>query len=86
MKRIEIPDDIVERLKFFCEKQNLGMASIGYKDTLYVIIIGARELGPDQASLLASHILIGGVLTNQFNDMNDDAVKIQEDEKGGTVQ
>jgi hypothetical protein len=65
------PNDVIERLKIFCEENNLGLSQISL-NSCCVLIMGVAELSPDQASLIAAHALISGILDGTWNSANEE--------------
>lgn len=77
---ISIPDELIERLKFYCLNNDLGMSAI-VTDHFAVVVIGSDTLSPNQIHLAAAHTLITGVLNGEWNEANTEASKEQENEE-----
>ena len=69
-----IPPDLIERLKLFCESDNLGMTIIGNQEhNVHAIILGDRAYGPNEAMILMAQTLINGIVTDVFRQLNAQA-------------
>ena len=56
------------------------MATVGVKnDNLTLIIMARRTLSPDQASIIAAHMLLSGVISGGFTE--DNLQRSEEEEK-----
>lgn len=69
---IKIPDELIEKLKLFCEEYSLGMITIGYRDDLVVILMGKADIGINDSAVLASHVLLGGVISGGLSNVNEE--------------
>ena len=69
-EQIRLPENIIQQIIFWAEHNNLGISQIG-TDELCLLIVGKKEIGVNTVSLLASHLLIGGVLGGQWDRAND---------------
>lgn len=78
---MQIPEEIIERLKMFCEENNLGMVQIGsYTKGIHILMIGSVDYSPDQAAILSAAMLLEGVCTGSFMDGND-ITKLAQEQK-----
>jgi hypothetical protein len=70
LKLIVLPQEIVERLKFLCEAENLGM-SLHANELFNVILIGRVEAGLNTIHLMAANLLISSVLSGSLELGNE---------------
>jgi len=77
-----LPDDIIQRIVLFCESENLGLAQIGSnKEKIHILMIGSKDYSPDQVAILCASMLLEGVITGGFIDINNDALQKQKGDK-----
>lgn len=77
-----IPPEIIERLKLFCEENNLGMTIMGSREfNIHTIILGSRDLGPNEAMLVVASTLLQGIVQGVIYEANNQAVKDEEASK-----
>ena len=67
---ISVPQEIVERIKFFCESEGLGMAEVTGPEFV-IFMIGNNNLSPDQVSLLAAYSLLKGIIFGNLTKENE---------------
>lgn len=72
-----LPEDIMQRLIMHCQKNDIGLAQIG-TERVTIIIMGRRDLSPDQASIMACHLLLSGVLSGGFAEDNRKRIEDEE--------
>lgn len=72
--QIRIPENIIQQIIFWAESEGLGVSQLGNEDVC-LLSIGRSELGANTASLIAAHILIGGVLSDAWNAANEAALE-----------
>lgn len=67
----ELPKSIVDQILLHCEINGIAMASVGSKNgAVFMLLFGERELTPDEASIIAAHMLLTGVLSRKFAEDN----------------
>lgn len=76
-----LPAEVLEKLKFHCESNRLGMMMIAHK-TFTFILMGDAQLGPDQTSLLAASALLQGLINGAWSKENEKELLAQMDESG----
>lgn len=68
---IQVPDDILQQLIAYCQENDIAMATVGVKnDNLTLLIMARKTLTPDQASIIAAHMLLSGVISGGFTEDN----------------
>jgi len=76
---INIPDDIMQQIIEYCRINEIAIATVGNPEVgVSMILFGERSLSPDEASIIAAHMLLTGVLTREFDERNR---KLVEKEK-----
>ncbi len=77
---MQIPPELIERLKLFCEEANLGMTIIGNGQfNVHAIILGSRDYGPNEAALLTANTLINGIVSGMLETLNQQANAAEAD-------
>lgn len=80
MTIIRIPDEILQRLVMYCQANDVAMAQIGSDEFgVQMILLGQRGMSPDQAAIIAAHMLLNGIVTGGFTE--DNAKKKEEEKK-----
>lgn len=69
----EIPQELIEALKFFCNHYGYGMATI-QGPMFTALVFAPGELSPEQSSVLVAHALLDGIVTGQWCQENNDAI------------
>lgn len=73
-------DKLLEMLTMECKARNIGMAVIGSDEMgVCVVLLGDRDLSPDQASVMAADILLQGIITRTFTAANQEENESQEE-------
>lgn len=68
---MKIPDDILQRLVMYCQEQEIGIAQIGHEEAgVCMIIMGRKDMSPNEVSIVCAHMLLTGVLSGGFQDDN----------------
>lgn len=75
-----LPPDIIERIRFYCEANDLGFSVISTTD-MSLVIMGSNQLSPDEISVFAAYTLLGGVVNGTWKEINHKLEKKEKDEK-----
>ena len=72
---MQIPSELIDRLKVLCEAEGLGMTVIGnVESNVHAIILGDRAYGPNEAAILMVQTLVNGIVADVFRSMSVDAL------------
>lgn len=77
---MNLPEELIQQIKFYCRNNDLGMSAI-YSDGYAILVIGDTNLSANFVHLAAAHSLISGVLTGQWNEANVEAGKEQREDE-----
>lgn len=70
---MNLPVDILERLKLFCEANELAMLSAGVPDQgMFVIVAAPKGMSPEFASCVGAELLLHGITTGMISDSNEE--------------
>lgn len=76
---MKIPDDILQRLVMYCQEQEIGIAQIEHEEAgVCMIIMGRKDMSPNEVSIVCAHMLLTGVLSGGFQDDNIKRAKEEE--------
>lgn len=71
---MDLPSELLERLKFHCENNKLGL-SVTATDDFVIILFGINEMPPNFIHLAAAQILITGVLRGDWTEINEETAR-----------
>lgn len=74
----EFPEDITERLKFFCDANNLGLTQMITENVNIVIMADRDKLNANEVALLAAKMLLDGIIQGVWFNLNDQALKAEK--------
>lgn len=78
---VPFPDELVQQIRFWCEANKVGLCQVtNPHNGLTLFLMGPQSMGPNEAALLAAHILIEGVITDKLTDADMDAIAKQDRE------
>lgn len=75
-----VPTEIIEKLKLYCEAHKLGVMQIESR-TFTLLLLGDLELSVDMICIVAASALLQGVINGNWEEGNDIALKMKEEEK-----
>lgn len=77
---IDLPEEVIERLKFFCEANDLGLSQI-MSDNVNILVIGYRDrLSANEVALLAAKMLLDGIIQGAWSGLNTQALDAEHKE------
>lgn len=65
LEYIQIPNNIIEQIKFFCESIDCGFVVVS-SNGFSIILLGNIVLSPDQIAIIGAHALLEGVMEKRF--------------------
>lgn len=77
MMEVHIPEEILLRLQHFCLEHGIGFAMLRTDRTI-ILHFGLQSDSPDFSALIGAHSLITGILTGEWEWMNEIAQKLND--------
>lgn len=77
---IPIPAEVIERLKLFCEENDLAMLSVATDPNIIVLGLGPKIMHPDQWSVIVAYMLLEGVVNGHADKANAEQLARQAEE------
>lgn len=76
---IRIPDNLMQQIIEHCRINGIAMAEIGSNDgTVSMLLFGNGNITPDEASIIAAHMLLTGVLSRGFAEDNQKQAELEK--------
>jgi hypothetical protein len=67
------PRELIEKLAMWCRENGLAMALLGGRN-IHLILMATDESYPDDAAIVAAHLLLSGVIDGKFREENQSLV------------
>lgn len=82
--KISLPPEVMEQIKLFCEANKLGFSALETNE-FNIFIIGDVDQHVNNISIKAAHLLLQGVVTGMFLEINEEARTLSEKEKDENI-
>jgi len=71
-------EELLQKIIMYCQENDIAMAQLG-NNHVTMFLFGPKDMTPNEASVIAAHVLLTGVLSGRFQEDNQQRAE-REDE------